>query len=452
MGEGGLDGRLVSAVRAGDAEAVRALLEQGADPEAVDAHGLPVLCVAAAAYDAPVAEALVTSGADPDRLLPEGDTPLRRAVDGGSPAVVSALLGEDPLKRLSEAARAGLLALARGWHETGAVEELRRRSGAPGPAGIVRVQDDEYNWVEQVSLGGLVVRAGHGAVLTSLEWAFRILPPVDELIDRAVRRPDENHVGWSTGRHVLCGRHSPEAWAAVLAHRHHPDPAHRSFAADYLAGRTLFSSGSGSDYYAKKAGPILAAWATEETDGEVLARVLYVFSHHDHPGQEAIALRHAGHPHPRVRRRASDILCGQDAPHPPAVRTALLTLARDPDPDVCVSACEVVAQWGDLAPEIAQALFALVQGPDAGFRADAAGVLAASRDRTAAVADALAALLDDADLRVRLAAASGLARRDDPRTEEAIERVGPLGPDFEYDRHAEALWRWKWHKEDSNAG
>lgn len=50
------DLRLVAAVRAGDAKAVRALPE--ADPEAVDADtGLPVLCTAVRAFADGAAEA-----------------------------------------------------------------------------------------------------------------------------------------------------------------------------------------------------------------------------------------------------------------------------------------------------------------------------------------------------------------------------------------------------------
>lgn len=299
MGEAGLDGRLVSAVRTGDAEAVRDLLTRGADPDAVDANGLPVLCAAVAAYDEPVAEALVEGGADPDRVLPDGTTPLGRAVDGGSPALFSAVLGKEPRLRLPEAARGGFLALARNWYERGAAEELRRRTGASGPAVTVRVQDGEYDWVDQVTLGGLVVRAGHGAILTALEWAFRVLTPVDELIARAVKQPDEEHVDWSTVCWILTERRSFETWSAVVAHRHDPDLAHRRFVVDYLRKRGLLDT---SPYYEKKEGELLAAWAAEETDGEILAKVLDAFTGHDHPDQEAIGLRHAGHPDPRVRR------------------------------------------------------------------------------------------------------------------------------------------------------
>ena len=168
--------------------AVRDLLDRGADPDAVDAGGLPVLCGAA-----PVAKALVEGGADADRVLPDGTTPLWRAIDGGSPAVFSAVLGTEPRLRLSQATRERMLALARHWYETGAVEEPRRRTSVPGRGTTVRVQDGEYDWVDQLSLGDLIVRDGHGAILTSLEWAFRITQ-----------------------------RRSLETWSAVVAHLHDP--------------------------------------------------------------------------------------------------------------------------------------------------------------------------------------------------------------------------------------
>ncbi|WP_432196469.1 ankyrin repeat domain-containing protein [Streptomyces sp. bgisy027] len=139
MGAGGLDDRLRSAVRAGDAEAVRDLLDKGADPDAPDADGLPVLCLAVAAYDEPVAEALVEGGSDPDLPLPDGTTPLWRAVEGGSAAVCSAVLGKEPRLRLPEPECERLLSCARSWYERGAAEELRRRTGTTGPATTIRV-------------------------------------------------------------------------------------------------------------------------------------------------------------------------------------------------------------------------------------------------------------------------------------------------------------------------
>lgn len=254
----GLDGRLRLAVRAGDAEAVRDLLDRGADPDTAHANGLPVLCVAVAAYDDAVAEALVEGGADPDRVLPDGTTPLSRAIDGGSPAVFSAVLGKEPRLRLAEPARERLLALARSWYEAGAAEELRRRTGTPVPVATARVKDGEYDLVDQVSVGDLVARAGHGAILTSLEWAFRVLTPVDELIARAVEHRDEEHVDWSAVCWILTQRRSFETWSAVVACRHDPDRMHRELVLDYLWRREISDIGSS---YEKEESEFLAAWA-----------------------------------------------------------------------------------------------------------------------------------------------------------------------------------------------
>ncbi|MEU4979182.1 HEAT repeat domain-containing protein [Streptomyces sp. NPDC021969] len=435
-----LDRRLASAVLSGDADAVRDLLYEGADPNAPDPEdGLPVLCAAVAAYDAPVAEALMDGGADPDRELPDGGTPLWRALDGGSPAVFESVLGKDPRLRLREQERERLLARARSWYETGPVEGLRRRTGARGPAVSVRVTDGDYDWVDQYTLGGLVVRAGYGAILTVLEWSFRIPTPVDELIDRAVRIPDEEHVDWSAVWLTLMRRHCEEVLAATLAHRDHPDPRHRRFVADYLRARGIIACDSPS---AERESGILAAWATREPDGAVLAKVLEAFAEYEHPDMEATGLRHAAHPDPRVRLRATTVLDASEARSPEA-RAALLTLLGDPDARVRLEACRAGLRDDDalLAPA-AEELVRLAEGPSEELRGGVAEALASSRDRTPAVADALAALLADGNQLVRLEAAYGLALRDDPRTGEAIERVGPLGVGFEHDHRVNALWDW----------
>ncbi|MGI5376983.1 HEAT repeat domain-containing protein [Streptomyces sp. CA-251387] len=441
---------LVTAVRAGDADAVRELLEQGADPDTVDESGLPVLCGAVAAYDAPVAEALVEGGADPDRVLPDGTTPLERAIDGGSPAVFSAVLGKEPRLRLPEADRERLLALARHWYTTGVVEELRRRTGSSDPATTFRVKDDEYHEIDQVSLGGLVVRAGHAGILTSLEWAFRILPPVDELIDRAMAHPDERDANWWAVLWTLLERRSYEAWSAVVTHRHHPSPARRRFVMDYLRVRALMWTGNGYDE--KKESAFLAAWAAEESDSEILAKVLDAFTtNYDHPDQEAIGLRHAAHPDPRVRREVPYALSDEYVPRSPAAREALRALTRDPDAEVRLAACTAAVGDDSLLPDLTRALLLLLEEPDASVRSAAAAGLATSGDRSPAVADALAALLDDGDQNVRLEAGYGLAKRDDPRTADAIERVGPLGDQHVDDHRASALWRWEWEKKQAAA-
>ncbi|MEV0414056.1 hypothetical protein AB0I68_25390 [Streptomyces sp. NPDC050448] len=61
---------------------------------------------------------------------------------------------------------------------------------------------------------------------------------------------------------------------------------------------------------------------------------------------------------------------------------------------------------------------------------------------TPEVTEVLVALLAEEEQELRLEGAYGLALRDDPRTREAYARVGPLGPQYEYDRRADGLWRW----------
>ncbi|MFI7320923.1 HEAT repeat domain-containing protein [Streptomyces venezuelae] len=446
---GGPGVRLLAAVRAGDVDRVRDLLGEGADPDAVDEHGLPALCVAVAAYDAPVVRALREGGAAPDRVLPDGTTPLWRAVDGGSHAVFEAVLGEEAPLWLSASRGAALIALATDWYETGAAEVLRRRTGATGPVATVRVEDDEYDWVDEVSLGGLVVRAGHGAILSTLEAACRIPAPVDELIARAVRQPDGEHVDWSAVRWLLVRRRDDAFWSAVVAHRHHPDPAHRRFVADCLRTRSFCDVDH--PQYGKRETEVLAAWSAEETDSGVLAEVLGAFTEYEHPGLEAAGLRHAGHPDPRVRREVPYAFLTNGGPLSPAGREVLRSLVRDPDTEVRLRACWVSAGDETLRPEVTRALLPMTEDPDPAVRRRATGILAASPDRTPAVADALTAMLDADDQLVRLEAAWGLARRDDPRTEEAYERVGPLGPGFEHDHRPGELLHYRWRRQDAEA-
>ncbi|WP_432188839.1 HEAT repeat domain-containing protein [Streptomyces sp. Tue6028] len=134
-------------------------------------------------------------------------------------------------------------------------------------------------------------------------------------------------------------------------------------------------------------------------------------------------------------------------PRTPAASAALLAFVRDPDPEVRRSAGEAVPGWDGPGLDATRELLVPARDPHPDVRGVAAEAPAASRDDTCAVADALAALLGEDDRSVRLAAAHGLARRDDPRTAEAIERVGPLGPVFAEDHRARGLWSWKRERE-----
>ncbi|MFF4151112.1 HEAT repeat domain-containing protein [Streptomyces sp. NPDC001651] len=436
---------LVDAVRAGDHLAVMTLVDDGADPDTPGADGLPLLCEAVAAFDSPVAGVLVEGGADPDRVLPDGTTPLWRAVDSGSPALVTAVLGREPRLRLAEAARERLLALARNWHETGVADELRRRTGASGPVETVRVDDDAdgFNFTHQMSLAGQSVRDGHAGILTALEWAFRILTPVDEIIARAVAQPDEDHATWWEVLQVLLDRRSEETWSAVVSHRHHPDPAHRRFVAEYVRVRGVVADDSPR---ARREGDFVSAWAAEETDPAMLERVLRALDEYEHPGREAAALRYAAHPDVVVRRVVPLLLFPfEDAlPMAPEARRTLCALLHDPDAEVRLGACRVAVRHADLLPEAVQQLLRLAEDSDPELHTPAASHLASCPDRTPAVADALAALLERDDPPTVREAGYGLALRDDARTAEAYHRIRSVGAVHEDDHRWSAIWQWAW--------
>ncbi|MFG2844590.1 HEAT repeat domain-containing protein [Kitasatospora sp. NPDC048296] len=432
---------LNEAVIAGDAAAVRSLLEDGADPNALGPDGLPLLCAAVAGFDHGTAEVLVEAGADADRELPDGTTPLLRAVDLGSPALVGALLGSDPGAGLPETSRRRLLDSARHWWEVGEEEELRRRTGASGPA-VRRWVEDEYTDVEEVSLGDLAVRVGHSGVLTALEQAFGIAAPVTELVARAVPYPEACHANWSAARFALGGRSTPQDWSELVVLRHHPDPVHRRLLADVLGCRHFFAGHRArpdTDHDVE----FLADWVLDEPDGSVLAVVLGVYTDWGHAGQEAVGLRYADHADPRVRSEVPYCLSRDGIPPSEAATAALLALSYDPDPAVRAVIAQVPGHPGEFTPNFRAALLRLIQDPDPGVRVRSAETLSASPDRTPEVTEALAALLDEEDQLMRLEGACALARRDDPRTEEAYERVGPLGPGFGIDHRVNALWHYR---------
>ncbi|MFD5147965.1 HEAT repeat domain-containing protein [Streptomyces sp. NPDC058401] len=448
---------LGEAVRAGDTEAVRRLLAGGADPDAPDGDGLPPLCAAVAAYAYGTAELLVEAGADPDRVLADGTTPLLRAVEGGSPAVVGALLWSrdlpDPGECLPEAERARLLDAARRWYGAGAEAELRRLTGAAGPADILTVEE-EWCQVEEVGLGGLTVRAGHGAVLTTLEGVFGVPVPLEELVARAVRHTDSSHVDWSAAKFRLEGRLAEGSREVVTALRHHLSSVHRRFAADWLL--TLQWRLRADAYpYDEEDREVLADWADVEADPEVLALVLWALTEHDvaHPSLDSLGLRYAAHPDPGVRLRAVDCMGRPDGgPFTGAGYEALLLLAGDPDDEVRYSAALSLLASRQDVDTMHGVIRDLVRDPRSSMRLAAAERLGESGDRTADATDLLLSLLDADDKMPRLLGAYGLALRDHPDTPRAYARAEELGPFHPSDHRANGLWDWEQRNAAGRAG
>jgi ankyrin repeat protein len=115
---------LQHAVHTHQKAAVRALLDWGADPNAVEEEGrLTPLLMAAGDRDPAIVQLLLAFGANPRYVGEYGDTPLTRAVSGGAlsdidgsifggcrPATVHALLAADPGLRLPRS-RQGRLAI-----------------------------------------------------------------------------------------------------------------------------------------------------------------------------------------------------------------------------------------------------------------------------------------------------------------------------------------------------
>jgi ankyrin repeat protein len=80
------------AVRAADMETVRLLLAAGASANAATRHGITPLSLAAVNGDAAMTEALLKAGANPNATLPEGETVLMTAARTGGADVLKLLL------------------------------------------------------------------------------------------------------------------------------------------------------------------------------------------------------------------------------------------------------------------------------------------------------------------------------------------------------------------------
>ncbi len=86
------DAGLHAAVRSGNIEEVRRLLDEGRDPNALGARRQTPLHAAAGMGHVAIAQLLLERGADVNAIGPNGVTPLHAAVGRGQEAVVELLL------------------------------------------------------------------------------------------------------------------------------------------------------------------------------------------------------------------------------------------------------------------------------------------------------------------------------------------------------------------------
>ncbi|WP_432139682.1 ankyrin repeat domain-containing protein [Streptomyces sp. bgisy154] len=377
---------LIAAVRSGDAQAVEALLDAGADPDTADEYGTPALCLAVDTFGLPVVEALARS-ARLDRAGADGRTPLLRAIDNGACNITDALVGHGAHLWVKDAEGRDALTLARYWHETGVVTELRRRSGRPGPVGRRTVRFGFGATCEELSLGGLTVRTGHTAILTSLEQRYGITVPFDELLSRALAEPDVSHEVWWETTYALQQRHDPAVWDAAAALHDRPFPLERYFAAEVLRTINLFDESDDDSPFDGRLVDLFLPWVAREPD-------------------------------PRVTWSLTAGLADAQDPR-----------AQGPLPELTRHFDSTVRQWAvgglhrAVEAESLQALQAVVErtgDEDAAVRRAACMALASAPPHTAGVSDVLAACLDDPDETVRAEAAARLAMRGDPRGDDVL--------------------------------
>ncbi|MFJ2752258.1 HEAT repeat domain-containing protein [Streptomyces sp. NPDC087297] len=434
------DTGLIRAVRADDAPRVRALLEaaaadqavraaphagraDGFDADALGADGLPALDIAVARGSYPVVQALREHGVRLDRVGPDGRTPLLRAVDAGAYAVTTLLRSSSvPLWPTGPDGRTAL-ELARHWHETGAENELRRRTAATaatGPAELSRVPDDEYSFTGLLRLPGtgVSVRTGHTAILCALEAAHGIRAPFAELLARAEAEADLQGVTRDAAVTVLHTRADRATWEEAAALRTRPRPSVRHFGAEVMRCISLFDEcdkcgtydergeGEGEEDGGCADGPacvtqatqdLFLRWAAEEPAPEVLAVLLRGLSDCPALPRTALAgalLPHVRHPSAVVRRSVAQAFIGCAGEE--GVFAELLGYLRDGDAEVRAQSCVALAHRGE---------------------------------RSRSVRDALMPLLSDPSVEIRIQAVRALVLLDDPRGGEALDRLGSGYPE-----------------------
>ncbi|MEE1754994.1 ankyrin repeat domain-containing protein [Streptomyces sp. SP18CS02] len=390
-GEDGDELPLCGAACWGRTEVVRALLAAGAPADQKEGGGFTALTWAVLNGFADTVAALLEYGADPSLPGPSGEPPLVTAARRGSPSVVRALLAH------GAAGRREALAEARRWIDVDPEQALREsiaETWGPGHETVTRRVEEDGGVTVVVELlrdgvprGGQERQTGHAAVATLLEAVSGVAAPPETLAGRALRWGAPERDDWTEAVAALRGRGDEETFRAAVAWCASDDPLRQAFGADVLA-RLGFSGGRRP--FAARALPLLRELAREAVDAEPVSAVVGALGDQGDPAALPELLRHAGHPDPAVRRRVALALTG------------------------------LVPEGHD---EGVRALMALSGDREARVRVPATRALAEAPDASSAVREALAARLDDPDGDTAAEAARGLARRQDVRAVDVLERI-----------------------------
>ncbi|WCD83769.1 hypothetical protein KPP03845_100088 [Streptomyces xanthophaeus] len=388
---------LIAAVQSGDVGRLHALLSAGADPDTVDEHGTPALCLAVDAFDLPIVEVL-TASADLDRSGSTGRAPLLRAIELGAQDIVARLVDDGADLWATDSDGLDALALARYWHTMDAAAEVLRRSGRFGPVERRVVLSGWGTSCQELALGDVRVRTGHAAILTALEPRYGVSASFDELLSRALAEPDVDHEVWSATTYGLQQRHDPAVWAAAAGLRDSPNPLERLFGAEVIRLTNLFDESDGRPFD-RPLVDLFLPWVAGEPDARVVRSLTNGLADTADPRTERPLLELTHHPDRTVRQRAVAGLHHAIETGKPEILDAVMERTRDEDAAVRRTACIFLAA----APRH-------IKGPSA----------------------SLASCLTDPDEGVRVEAAARLALRDDPRGDDVLLSLDAADEDSPY--------------------
>ncbi|MCF2530332.1 ankyrin repeat domain-containing protein [Yinghuangia soli] len=425
---------LVAAVRRADAEAVTALLrEAGADPETVDEHGTPVLCLAVETFSLPVVDALLGSAAvQVDRAAPDGRTPLLRAIDHGAHDIVGRLINAGANLWLTDPEGRDALALTRYWCQVKFSAELNHRGG-PGRASRTTVESESGNIVEEWTCGSATIRKSHTVILTELEPRYGIRPPFEELLARALAETNVDHEVWWATTSALQQRRDPAVWDEAAALRESADPRERYFAAEVLRIMNLFDD-SDDDPYDAPLVDLFVPWVARERDDRVAWSLTAGLTDALDPRADEALPALTRHGAAKVRTWAvGGLRRAVESGHPEAT-AAVVACLEDDAPAVRRVACMSLGH----APAEPTGLTG---------RTGRTG-----RTGPPSASDLLASRLLDPDESVRVEAAGRLALRGDARGDEVLDGLGTIGEDSPYRWLLYDVFRYRYRAAQEAAG